>query len=109
MAKYPSLRGAVIAFQLLTGSGIIAWLYCALVLYQRESGTLRRAQVSLLLGALLRVLGAWSIFLFGGLPKGALQALIADAGFVTFVILLFSGAWCYYLVSSERVREIYAG
>ena len=107
MADYPSLHGAVMAFQLLTGAGIIAWLYCAWVLYQRESGTLRRAHMSLLLGAALRLLGGWSIVLFGGLSKEVLQGLMSEAGVVTCVILLFTSAWYYYLVTSDRVREIY--
>ena len=109
MAAYPSLQGAVLAFQLLTGAGIVGWLYCAWVLFQRESGTLRRAQMSLLLGSALRILGGWSIVLFGGLPREMQQRLVSESGVVTCMLLLFTGAWYYYLLSSDRVREIYAG
>ena len=69
MANYPSLQGAVMAFQLLTGAGIVVWLYTVWVLYQREPGTLKTAQLSLLIGAVLRLVGGWSIVLFGGLPQ----------------------------------------
>jgi hypothetical protein len=108
MADFPSLHGAVMLLQLLTGAGIAAWLYSAWVLYRRESGTLKRAQVSLLAGAVMRVFGLWSIVLFGGLPRTAVQRLTSQAGFGTSAILLFTGIWCYYLFSSQRVREIYA-
>jgi hypothetical protein len=109
MANCPSLQNAVLVFQLFTSAGIFAWLYCAWVLYQREPGTLRRAQMSLLVGAALRLAGGWSIVLFGGLPKETLRAMAQQSGFVTFVVLLFTGAWYYYLLRSERVREIYEG
>ncbi len=108
MPDYPSLRGAVMAFQFLSGAGIVAWLYTAWVLYQREPGTLRRVQSSLLLGALLRLGGGWSIILFGGLPPDMVHRLMSQAGFGTCVILLVTGAWYFYLLRSERVREIYA-
>jgi hypothetical protein len=108
MADHPSLRGSVMAFQFLSGAGIVAWLYTAWVLYQREPGTLRRAQGSLLLGALLRLGGGWTIILCGGLPPDMVHRLMSQAAFGTCVILLVTGAWYFYLARSERVREIYA-
>jgi hypothetical protein len=108
MADYSSLRGAVMAFQLLTGAGIVAWLYTVWVLYQREPGTLRRAQMGLLVGAVLRLIGGWSIVLFRGLPQSMLKGLMPQLGFGTFVLLLFTGVWHFYLLHSARVREIYA-
>ena len=108
MADYPSLRGAVMAFQFLTGAGIVAWLYAIWVLYQREPGTLGKAQSTLLLGALLRLLGGWSIIIFGGLRPSMVHRLLPQASFITCVLLLFTGAWYFYLLRSERVREIYA-
>jgi hypothetical protein len=108
MADYPSLRGAVMVFQLLSGAGIVAWLYTAWVLYQRKPGTLRRAQSSLLLGGLLRLGGGWSIIVFGGLPPDMVRRLMSQAGFGSCVILLVTGAWYLYLLRSERVREVYA-
>ena len=107
MAEHPSLRGAVMAFQFLTGAGIVAWLYTVWVLYQRQPGTLRQAQISLLLGAVIRLSGLWSIVLFGGLPANMVQRLMPQVGLGTCVILLFAGAWYFYLLRSERVREIY--
>jgi hypothetical protein len=108
MADFPSLHGAVLLFQFLTSAGIVAWLYSAWVLYQRESGTLKRAQIALVAGAVLRVFGLWSIVLFGGLPQTAVRRLAPQAGFGTSAVLLFTGIWCFYLFSSKRVREIYA-
>src|SRR5712671_2212283 len=61
VADHPALQGAVLIFQGLTGAGILAWLFTAWLLYQREPGTLKRAQTSLLVGGLLRLLGGWSI------------------------------------------------
>ena len=108
MANCPSLQGAVLVFQLLTGAGILAWLFTAWLLYQREPGTLKKAQMSLLVGSLLRLVGLWSIVLFGGLPTKMAQRLVPQLGYGTSVILLFTGAWYFYLLRSERVREIYA-
>ncbi len=95
------------ACQLLTGAGIVAWLYTVWVLYQREPGTLRRAQTSLLVGALLRLAGAWSTILFGGVPADMVRGVVLQVGLGTCLILLFTGAWYLYLVRSEKVREIY--
>jgi len=109
MADQPSLQGAVLIFQALTGAGILAWLFTAWMLYQREPGTLNRAQTSLLIGALLRLLGGWSIVLFGRLPAEMVQRLMPQVGFISCLILLFTGVWYLYLLRSQRVREIYAG
>jgi hypothetical protein len=108
MADYPSLHGAVMVFQLLSGAGISACLFTAWLLYQREPGTLKRAQISLLVGGLLRFVGVWSIALFGGLPAVMLQRMMPQLGFASCVILVFTGAWSLYLLRSKRVREIYA-
>jgi hypothetical protein len=108
MADCPSLQGAVMAFQLLTAAGIVAWLYTVWVIYQREPGTLRTAQISLLVGAALRIAGGWSILLFGGLPQTTLHRLMPQVTFGTCVLLLFTGIWYFYLLRSNRVREIYA-
>jgi len=108
MADYPSLRIAVMVFQFLTGAGIVAWFYAVWVVYQRQPGSLRRVQMSLALGALLRVAGCWSIMLLGGMPTSATRRLVPQNLLVTFVIIVFTSAWYSYLARSERVREIYA-
>jgi hypothetical protein len=108
MVDYPSLRGAVMASQLLSGAGIVAWLYTVWVLYHREPGTLGRAQMSLLVGGVLRLVGGWCIVLFGGLPQRVLHGLMSQLALATCVVLVVTGVWYYYLISSERVREIYA-
>ncbi|HTI97528.1 MAG TPA: DUF2569 family protein [Dongiaceae bacterium] len=108
MANYPSLHGAVTLFQFFLGAGMIAWLYTAWVLYEREPGSLKSAQYSLLAGAGLRLIGTWSIVLFGGLPVEKLQTLMSQTLISTCGVLVFSGVWYYYLVSSARVRQIYA-
>jgi len=109
MADHPALQGAVLIFQGLKGAGILAWLFTAWLLCEREPGTLKRAQTSLLVGGLLRLLGGWSIVLFGRLPPEMVQRLIPKVGFISCVILLFTGVWYLYLLRSQRVREIYAG
>jgi hypothetical protein len=108
MADYPSLQNAVLASQAVTGAGIAAWLFTAWILYQRESGTLKKAQMSLLAGTLLRLVGLWSIILFGGLPAEIQRRLAPNASFVTAIILLFTGSWYVYLIRSQRVQEIYS-
>ena len=108
MGDYPSLRTAILIFQLLVGAGVAAWIYTAWVLYQREPGTLGRAQTSLIVGAFLRVVGSWSIILFGGLPSAAIQELIPEVFLVSLFILVFTGIWYSYLARSEKVREIFA-
>jgi len=108
MADYPSLETAVMVFQFLTGAGIVAWLYAGWVLYQRQAGTLGRAQMSLLFGGLLRIVGSWSIVLFGGLPSALIQRLVPQVFLVTGVLLVFTCAWYSYLARSQRVKEIYA-
>src|ERR1051325_2025714 len=76
MADHPSLQGAVMSFEFLSGAGILALLFTAWLLYQREPGTLKRAQTSLLIAGVLRLLGLWSIVLFGGLPGETLSRIL---------------------------------
>jgi hypothetical protein len=109
MAEYPSLRTAIMLFQLLVGAGVAVWLYAAWVIYRREPGTLARAQTCLILGAVLRIAGGYSIPLFGGLPADAVRTLMKEALPLTFFALLFAGIWYMYLARSQKVREIYAG
>ncbi len=109
MADYPSLPTAIMIYQLLVGAGIAVWVYTVWVLYRREPGTLGRAQTCLLYGAILRVAGAYSIPLFGGLPADAARTLMWQALPLTLFVFLFSGIWYMYLARSEKVREIYAG
>src|SRR3954466_11642051 len=68
MLDHPSLHGAVMAFQFVAGEGLLACLYSAWLLYQREPGTLERARTSLLIGGLFRLPATWIIVIFGGLP-----------------------------------------
>ena len=109
MADHPSLRTAIMVFQLLVGAGVAVWVYTAWVLYRREPGTLARAQTCLVLGAVLRITGDYSIPLFGGLPADAVRSLMSEAFPLTFFVLLFTGIWSMYLARSQKVREIYAG
>jgi len=109
MADHPSLRTAIMVFQLLVGAGVALWVYTAWVLYRREPGTLARAQTCLVLGAVLRITGGYSIPLFGGLPADAVRSLMSEAFPLTFFVLLFTGIWYMYLARSQKVREIYAG
>jgi hypothetical protein len=109
MADYPSLRTAIMVFQLLVGAGVAVWVYAAWVLYRREPGTLVRAQTCLIVGAVLRIAGGYSIPLFGGLPADTVRTLTKEALPLTFFVLLFTGIWCMYLARSQKVREIYAG
>jgi hypothetical protein len=108
MADYPSLQTAVLGFELATGAGILAWLYAAWLLYQRQPCTLKSVQVSLLVGASLRTIGCWSIILLGGLPAATVQRMIPTQLVITCLIVLFTVAWYRYLARSERIREIYA-
>jgi hypothetical protein len=95
-------------FQLLIGGSIAVWAYTAWVLYRREPGTLKTAQTSFLIGAVLRIFGAYSIALFGGLPPEASRSMIQQAIPFTVVATVMVTVWYLYLVRSERVREIYA-
>ena len=52
--EYPSLPNAIIVYQFLMGASIAVWLYTAWVLFQRESGTLYKAQTCFFVGAALR-------------------------------------------------------
>lgn len=107
MAEYPSLRTAIMVFQLLVGAGVAVWLYAAWVLYRREPGTLARAQTCLVVGAVLRIAGSYSIPVFGGFPAEGVRSLVNNALPLTFFLLLFTGIWYLYLARSQRVREIY--
>jgi len=109
MAEYPSLQGAVMAFQFIAGAGLLACLYSAWLLYQREPGTLERARTSLLIGGLFRLPASWIIVIFGGLPADMVQRQLPQLTFASLVILLFTGSWYLYLLQSKKVREIYAG
>jgi hypothetical protein len=106
--EYPSLSNAIIIYQLLIGTSIAVWVYTAWVLFRRESGTLYKAQTGYLVGAALRILGAFSIVLLGGLPPDMTSAMfkeILPSGAVALVAVI---AWSLYLTRSSRVREIYA-
>ena len=107
-AEYPSLRGAIMASQWFIGGGILTWFYAAWVLYQREPGTLKTAQIALLVGAVLRVFGGWSIVLFGRLPGEMSQRLASSLYLSSFIILLATSSWYAHLARSPRVRTIYA-
>lgn len=107
LAEYPSLSTAILVFQLLIGGSIAFWAYTAWVLYRREPGTLKTAQTSFLVGAALRVVGSFSIALFGGLPPDTTGSMILQALPAT-VIVIAMAVWYMYLVWSERVRDIYA-
>ena len=108
LADYPSLRTAITLFRLLVGAGVAAWAYTAWVLYRRVPGTLGRAQTCLVIGALLRVAGGYSIPFFGGLPADVATTLTREAFPFTVFVLLFTGIWYLYLARSQEVREIYA-
>jgi hypothetical protein len=108
MADYPSLRTAITVFRLLVGAGVAVWAYTAWVLYRREPGTLARAQTCLVIGALLRVAGGYSIPLFGGFPPDVVTTLMKEALPLTLFVFLFTGLWYMYLARSEKVRDIYA-
>jgi hypothetical protein len=109
MADHPSLQGAVLVFQLVAGAGLLACLYSAWLLYQREPGNLERARTSLLIGGFLRLVASWIIVIFGGLPADMVQRQLPQLTFANLVILLFTGGWYLYLLQSKKVREIYAG
>jgi|SRR5688572_9916512 len=108
LSEYPSLSTALLVFQLLTGGSIAVWAYTAWVLYRREPGTLKTAQNSFLLGAALRVVGGFSIALFGGLPAETTRAMIQEALPSTGIVTAMIAVWYLYLIRSEKVREIYA-
>jgi hypothetical protein len=108
MADYPSLRMAITVFQLVAGAGIAVWIYVAWVLYRREPGTLARAQACLIVGAVLRIAGGYSIPLLGGFPADTVRTLLNETLPLTFFVLLFTGIWYMYLARSQKVREIYA-
>ncbi len=107
-AKYASLSMAVMVYQLLMGTSMAVWVYTAWVLFRRGPGTLKTAQATFAGGAALRIVASFSIIVLGGLPpdfvRGMLQRTVpAAAGSV-----LMCAAWYFYLIRSERVREIYA-
>ena len=108
LAEYPSLSTALIIFQLLIGGSIAVWAYTAWVLFQREPGTLKMAQTTFLVGAVLRIFGGFSIALFGGLPSEASRLMIQQAIPFTLIAAVMVTVWYFYLLRSERVREIYA-
>ena len=108
LAEYPSLSTALLVFQLLIGGSIAVWAYTAWLLYRREPGTLKTAQTSFLVGAVLRIFGGYSIALFGGLPPETSRSMIQEAIPFTVIVAAMVTVWCLYLVRSERVREIYA-
>ena len=109
MTDHPSLQGAVLIFQSVSGAGLLALMFTVWLVYHREPGTLKRAQTSLLISGLLRFIGIWTIVLFGGLPAQMLQRMMPQIGFASGVILFFTGGWYYYFLRSKKVREIYAG
>ena len=109
LAVYPSLAGAITAFQVLVGAGIAVWAYTAWLLYRREPGTLARAQVGLVTGGLLKIAGGLSIPLFGGLPPAVANSMVQEAlpGIIGSMVMI--GIWYLYLARSQRVRDIFAG
>ena len=105
---YPSLSNAIVVYQFLTGISIVVWLYTAWILFQRESGTLYRAQTFFFAGAALRIFGSFSIVILGGLPSETTSAMIKEMLPSTAIALTVVVAWSLYLIRSVRVREIYA-
>jgi hypothetical protein len=103
-----NLQIAIVLFQLLVGAGIVVWAYTAWLLYRGEPGTLRPAQVGLVVGAFLRLLGGYSVPLLGGLPPDIAERMIRHSFVPTVITLGIVGAWYLYLIRSERVRDIYS-
>jgi hypothetical protein len=108
LSQYPSLPNSLMVYQLLIGGSIAVWAYTAWVLYQREPGTLHKAQTCFLVGAGLRMLGSFSIALFSGFPPEISHRMILRAIPFTLIAVGMVTVWYLYLVRSERVREIFA-
>jgi len=102
-AVYPSLAGAITAFQMLVGIGTAVWAYTAWLLYRRAPGTLPRAQAGLVIGGLLKIAGSLSIPLFGGLPAATANSMLQEALPGTIGSMVMIGIWYLYLACSQRV------
>jgi hypothetical protein len=105
--KFPSLSSAVTLAQLLVASGMLAWVYSAWLLYNREPGTLGVARNCFLLGALLRLASGYVLVLSSGFPSTAVQKVLVQFLPSTMGTILFTAAVSFYLWRSERVKEIY--
>ncbi len=94
--------------QLLIDTSIAVWVYTAWVLFRREPGTLKTAQATFVAGAALRILGSFSVIALGGLPADFVRGMVERTVPAATGSGLMCAAWYFYLIRSERVREIYA-
>ena len=108
LADYPSLPMAIMVYQLLMGTSIAVWDYTAWVLFRGEPGTLKTAQTTFAAGAALRIVGSFSVIIFGGLPPDFANRMLQRTLPTAAGSVLMCAAWYLYLIRSERVREIYA-
>jgi hypothetical protein len=105
---YPSLLTAVRVSQLFIAISICTGGYMAWLLYEREPGTLPRAQNCLLLTAGLRIAAPGAIPILGGLPSDATEQLLQEWFVDALIGFAVTAAWYAYLSRSKKVREIYA-
>lgn len=107
-AAQPSLRRAVLIYQVVLFGSICAALYTVLLVYQRNPQSLITIQNGFLLTIGLRIVSNWIFPLFAHLPSGVLKPSYSQRLFGSFVLLGVGTAWYLYLVRSKRVREVYA-
>jgi hypothetical protein len=107
LARYPSLRSAIMALKFSNGAMVCASLYTAWVLYRMQPGTLRHAQAGLAVRFLCVAVGSFSFPLLAGLPSEMTASLMHQATYNVVGSMAFTSVWLLYLIRSARVREIY--
>jgi len=93
---------------LLLGASVCVSITTAWVLFHRAPGSLRIAQVGLVVRAVLVVLANVSLPMMAGLPADLTEGVWSDVASGSFIVVLLTGVWYLYLLQSVRVREIYA-
>ena len=107
LSQYPSLSNSLMIYQLLVGASTAIWLYTAWILFQREPGTLARAQTSFLIGAGLRIFSFYSLALFSGFPAEISQDMFIKSVSNSVIAGGMITVWYSYLVRSKRVRDVF--
>ena len=107
LARYPSVRSAILALKISNGATVCASLYTAWVHYRKKPGTLRQAQTGLVVRFLCVAAGAFSFPMLAGLPSEMTASLVRQATYNVVGSMVFTSVWLLYLIRSVRVREIY--
>jgi hypothetical protein len=108
LASYPSLLRALIVCKLLMGSSVCVSIYTAWVLYRRHPGSLGFAQAGLVVRAVLMIAANIALPMLAGFPPDVTQSSYSQLVGPSALVLLPTGVWYLYLISSKRVSEIYA-